>query len=84
VEQLGAYRNADTSWFPAVCGPNSTLCGAGDPIYFEDAPFSMARLEGGGTENVWFNTSLSALRDEDGSMAAVFDIRSMIEAGKRL
>jgi hypothetical protein len=43
----------------------------------------MARLEGGVTENVWFNTSLSALRDEDRSMAAVFNIRSMIEAGKR-
>jgi hypothetical protein len=43
----------------------------------------MARLEGGGTENVWFNTSLSALRDEDGSVAAVFNIRSMIEAGEK-
>jgi hypothetical protein len=40
-------------------------------------------LNGGGTENVWLNTSLSALRDEDGSVAAVFNIRSMIEAGKR-
>jgi hypothetical protein len=55
----------------------------GDPICFEDAPFVLARLEGGGAENVWFNYSLSALRDEDGSMAAVFNIRSMIEAGKK-
>jgi PAS domain S-box-containing protein len=46
----------------------------GDPIYFEDAPFVMARLEGGGTETAWFNYSLSALRDEDGSVAAVFNI----------
>ena len=43
----------------------------------------MARLEGGGAENVWFNTSLSALRDEDGRVAAVFNIGSMIEAGKK-
>lgn len=46
----------------------------GDPIYFEDAPFVMARLEGGGTETAWFNYSLSALRDEDGSVAAVLNI----------
>ena len=38
----------------------------GEPIYFEDAPFVMARLEGGGTETAWVNFSLSALRDEDG------------------
>lgn len=46
----------------------------GPPVYFEDAPFVMARLEGGGTETAWFNYSLSALRDEDGSVAAVFNI----------
>ncbi len=46
----------------------------GDPLYFEDAPFVMARLEGGGTETAWFNYSLSALRDEDGSVAAVLNI----------
>ena len=48
--------------------------GGGDPVYFEDAPFVMARLEGGGTETAWFNYSLSALRDEDGSVAAVLNI----------
>jgi PAS domain S-box-containing protein len=46
----------------------------GDPVYFEDAPFVMARLEGGGTETAFFNYSLSALRDEDGSVAAVLNI----------
>src|ERR1700760_130762 len=46
----------------------------GDPIYFEDAPFVMARLEGGGTETAWFSYALSALRDEDGSVAAVLNI----------
>ncbi|GJE43066.1 PAS domain-containing protein [Methylobacterium soli] len=46
----------------------------GDPLYFEDAPFVMARLEGGGTETAWFNYPLSALRDEDGSVAAVLNI----------
>lgn len=46
----------------------------GDPLYFEDAPFVMARLEGGGKETAWFNYSLSALRDEDGSVAAVLNI----------
>ena len=46
----------------------------GEPVYFEDAPFVMARLEGGGTETAWFNYSLSPLRDEDGSIAAVLNI----------
>jgi PAS domain S-box-containing protein len=46
----------------------------GDQIYFEDAPFIMARLEGGGTETAYFNYSLSALRDEDGSVAAILNI----------
>ncbi|WP_210251786.1 GAF domain-containing hybrid sensor histidine kinase/response regulator [Agrobacterium tumefaciens] len=46
----------------------------GEPIYFEDAPFVMARLEGGGSETAWFNYSLSALREEDGDVAAVFNI----------
>ena len=46
----------------------------GDPLYFEDAPFVMARLEGGGTETAWFNYALSALRDEDGSVAAILNI----------
>ena len=46
----------------------------GAPVHFEDAPFVMARLEGGGTETAWFNYSLSALRDEDGSVAAVLNI----------
>jgi PAS domain S-box-containing protein len=46
----------------------------GEPLYYENAPFVMARLEGGGTETAWFNYSLSALRDEDGSVAAVLNI----------
>ncbi|MBB3844600.1 PAS domain-containing hybrid sensor histidine kinase/response regulator [Xanthomonas arboricola] len=46
----------------------------GEPVYHEDAPFVMARLEGGGTETAWFNYSLSPLRDEDGSIAAVLNI----------
>jgi len=46
----------------------------GDPIFFEDAPFTMARLEGGGTDRAWFNYSLSALRDEGGSVVAVLNI----------
>ncbi len=46
----------------------------GDPVYFEDAPFVMARLEGGGTETAFFNYSLSALRDEDGGVAAILNI----------
>jgi len=46
----------------------------GAPSYFEDAPFVMARLEGGGTENAWFSYSLSALRDEDETFAAVLNI----------
>jgi signal transduction histidine kinase len=46
----------------------------GSPLYFEDAPFVMARLEGGGTETAWFDYSLSALRDEDGSVAAILNV----------
>jgi PAS domain S-box-containing protein len=46
----------------------------GDPVFFEDAPFVMARLESGGTETAWFNYSLSALRDEDESVAAILNI----------
>jgi PAS domain S-box-containing protein len=46
----------------------------GPPIAFENARFVMARLEGGGTEDAWFSYSLSALRDEDGSVAAVVNI----------
>jgi len=48
--------------------------GGGAPLYFEDAPFVMARLEGGGTENAWFSYSLSALRDEDGAVSAILNI----------
>ena len=46
----------------------------GASLYFEDAPFVMARLEGGGTENAWFSYSLSALRDEGGAVCAVLNI----------
>ncbi|HEX2091367.1 MAG TPA: ATP-binding protein [Longimicrobiaceae bacterium] len=46
----------------------------GPPVYFENARFVMARLEGGRTEDAWFSYSLSALRDEDGSVAAVLNI----------
>lgn len=46
----------------------------GEPVYFEDAPFVMARLEGGRTETAFFNYSLSPFRDEDGQIAAVLNI----------
>lgn len=46
----------------------------GSPVYFENAPFLMARLEGGEAEMAWFNYSLSALKDDDGSVAAVLNI----------
>ena len=46
----------------------------GAPVSFENARFVMARLEGGRTEDAWFSYSLSALRDEDGSVAAVLNI----------
>jgi PAS domain S-box-containing protein len=48
--------------------------GGGAPTYFENARFEMARLEGGGVENAWFSYSLSAVRDEDGSIPAVLNI----------
>lgn len=48
---------------------------AGGPsVHFDDAPFTMARLEGGGSETAFFNYVLSAVRDEDGSFAAVLNI----------
>jgi PAS domain S-box-containing protein len=46
----------------------------GPPVAFEGARFVMARLEGGGTEDAWFDYSLSPLRDEDGTVAAVLNI----------
>ncbi|MBB5712800.1 PAS domain S-box protein [Sphingomonas xinjiangensis] len=46
----------------------------GDHLYFEDAPFVLPRVEGGGTETGWFDYSLSALYDEDGSVAAVLNV----------
>jgi len=48
--------------------------GGGAPTYFENARFEMARLEGGGVEEAWFAYSLSALRDEDGSIPAILNI----------
>ena len=48
---------------------------AGGPAaYGENAHFIVARLEGGGTEDAWFSYALSALRDENGSIAAVLNI----------
>ena len=85
-----AYRRILAAKHPAALGQPGSLVWAeiweqlqpqfdgvragGAPIYFEDAPFVMARLEGGGTETAWFNYSLSALRDEDGSVAAILNI----------
>ncbi|HEY1927627.1 MAG TPA: PAS domain S-box protein, partial [Caulobacteraceae bacterium] len=46
----------------------------GESIYFEDAPFLMARLEGGAAETAWFSYSLSPLAEEDGTVAAVLNI----------
>lgn len=48
---------------------------AGGPsVYFEDAPFVMARLEGGESETAYFNYSLSPVRDENGNVVAVLNI----------
>jgi signal transduction histidine kinase/ActR/RegA family two-component response regulator len=85
-----AYRRILTAKHPAALGQPGSIVWAeiwqelepqfdgvrnrGDTVYFEDAPFVMARLEGGGTETAWFNYSLSPLRDEDGSVAAVLNI----------
>lgn len=85
-----AYRRILAAKHPAALGQPGSIVWAeiwkelepqfdgvrngGDTVYFEDAPFVMARLEGGGTETAWFNYSLSPLRDEDGSVAAVLNI----------
>src|ERR1700753_3290191 len=85
-----AYRRILTAKHPAALGQPGGVVWAeiweelqpqfegvrqrGETVYFEDAPFVMARLEGGGTETAYFNYSLSPLRDEDGSVAAVFNI----------
>lgn len=85
-----AYRRILTAKHPAALGQPGSIVWAeiweelqpqfegvragGEPVYFEDAPFVMARLDGGGTETAWFNYSLSALRDDDGSVAAVLNI----------
>ena len=85
-----AYRRILAAKHPAALGQPGALVWAeiwtqvapqfeqvrsgGAPIYFENARFEMARLEGGRTENAWFDYSLSALRDDDGSVAAILNI----------
>ncbi len=85
-----AYRRILTAKHPSALGQPGSIVWAeiwqelqpqfegvragGEPVYFEDAPFVMARLDGGGTETAWFNYSLSPLRDEDGSIAAILNI----------
>jgi PAS domain S-box-containing protein len=85
-----AYRRILAAKHPAALGQPGSIVWAeiweqlkaqfdqvrngGEPLYFEDAPFVMARLEGGGTEHAWFSYSLSALRDEDGVVCAVLNI----------
>ena len=85
-----AYRRVLSAKHPAALGQPGALVWAeiwdevgwqfeqvragGPPLYFESARFEMARLEGGRTENAWFDYSLSALRDEDGSVAAILNI----------
>ncbi len=85
-----AYRRILAAKHPAALGRSGAVVWAeiwaglepqfaqvragGPPVPFEDARFEMARLDGGGTEDAWFSYSLSALRDEDGSVAAVLNI----------
>ncbi len=85
-----AYRRALAAKHPAALGQPGAVVwreiweslepqfaqvrGGGPPLSFEDARFAVARLEGGATEDAWFSYSLSALRDEDGSVAAVHNI----------
>jgi len=85
-----AYRRILSAKHPAALGQPGSVVWAeiweqlkpqfdqvrsgGAPLYFEDAPFVMARLEGGGSENAWFSYSLSALRDEDGATSAILNI----------
>jgi signal transduction histidine kinase/PAS domain-containing protein len=85
-----AYRRILAAKHPAALGQPGSLVWAeiwnqiapqfeqvrsgGRPIYRENAQFEMARLEGGGSESAWFDYSLSALRDDDGSVAAILNI----------
>jgi len=85
-----AYRRVLAAKHPAALGQPGALVWAeiwdaiasqfeqvrsgGPPIYFENARFEMARLEGGATEHASFDYSLSALRDDDGSVAAILNI----------
>ena len=85
-----AYRRILAAKHPTALGqPGSVVWGeiwqalapqlaqvaaGGPPIYGEDARFVIARLGGGATEDAWFNYSLSALRDEDGTIIAVLNI----------
>jgi PAS domain S-box-containing protein len=85
-----AYRRVLAAKHPAALGrPGATVWAeiwstiewqftqvrtGGPPVYFEEARFEMARLEGGGVENAWFSYSLSAVRDEDGSVPAILNI----------
>lgn len=85
-----AYRRILSAKHPVALGQSGSIVWAeiwdelrpqfdqvrrgGAPLSFEDAPFVMARLEGGGAEHAWFSYSLSALREEDGSVSAVLNI----------
>jgi signal transduction histidine kinase/ActR/RegA family two-component response regulator len=95
-----AYRRILAAKHPAALGQPGSIVWAeiweelkpqfegvrdrGDPVYFEDAPFVMARLEGGGTETAYFNYSLSPLREEDGSVSAVLNITPETTARVRI
>ena len=51
-----------------------TVWAGGGPLHFEDALFELTRPNGNGTESAWFEYSLSALREADGTVVAVFNI----------
>ncbi|GJG85925.1 hypothetical protein tb265_11060 [Gemmatimonadetes bacterium T265] len=48
--------------------------GGGPPVNLVDAPFAVARLADGEAEEGWFTYALSAVRDDDGAVAAVLNV----------
>lgn len=85
-----AYRRILAAKHPAALGQPGSIVWAeiwerlepmmvqvregGPSVSDEDARFVMARLEGGESEEAWFSYTVSALRDEDGTIPGLLNI----------
>lgn len=62
----------DEAW--AQLGPRiDEICAGGEPRAFEDRHFVLKRHGDGGVEDAWFTYAFAALRDEAGTIIAVYN-----------